>query len=458
MKHIKKLSFSKSSLFVGLTIFSTYITLPLKAGSLTTGTLEERVQELKTRVPPEVIIKTLAENIYKMSKTVDLTAEERQELRKKMEKLQQLMEQKKKTDKFTQSEAHLSLPSILKLIENNYPNLDPYLNIIASVIVKEQEFKNTHYAFYHGHDNTWRVPQDLYRKLYERLDPLSQKIENFEFIRWNLPKKIEKSTQEFVVEQLKRYGLIDDTKEEDKLFLLSVNLALFGNVGFHTESTWEYFMNPESHVTPAPFHFEGLLDTFGISHKYIDKLMNIAYLLQTKEQTLLQILIPKEIVDYVSYLSFASGMPADKNTMGWILDNVKRRKKYHKPHKYMDAFREITEIFREEQEENALFKELLERAEEGDFSINELLKIYRNNPQKIDNINYLEARLVFTKNILTTPGIGIKFIRYDTIQWKRMKEYNQKLDEIVDQMVQELLSKATQEKVEETKTERTLVK
>jgi len=458
MKHIKILLFSKSSLFIGLTIFSTYVTLPLRAGDLTTGTLEERIQEIKTRVSPEVIIKTLAESIQKMSKTVDLTPQEQQEISKRMKKLQQLMEQKKKTDKFTQSEAHLSLPFILKLIESNYPNLNQYLNIIASVIIKEQELKNTHYAFYHAQDNMWRVPQDLYRKLYERLDPLTQKLENFEFMRWNLPETIKISAQEFVVEQLKRYGLIDDTKKEAKASLLSVNLALFGNVGLKPECTWEYFVNPPLVKTPKPGDFEGLLDTFGISHKYIVQLMNITYLLKTKEQTLLQILIPTEIVDYISYLSFASGMPADKDTMGWILDNIKRKKKYDKPHKYMDAFREITKIFKEEQEENTLFKELLERAEEGDFSVGELLKIYRNNPQKIDNINYLEARLVLTKNILTTPNIGIKFIRYDTISWDKMKEYNQKLDEIVDQMVQELLSKATQEKVEATKKEKPLVR
>ena len=443
MKHIN-LSFRvKLLFFLGITLFS--IPTPLKAEEQEEVTIEKRIQELRRRkIDPAIIAKRLATSVQDISKEIKLSPEDQKRIQEQMKKLKALVAERKGSDKYTQSQAHLSLRHIRELIAQTY-NVKPYLNIISSAIAKEGELKNSHYVFYHAHDNIWRVPQDLYRKLYEQLNPLSQKIKDFEFLRWDLPDKIKKGSQEFLVEQLKRYGLIDDTKRDAKALLLSANLALFGNVGMPTECTWEYFMNPQSHKTPQASNFEELLDIFGISHEYIDKLIHLAYSLKTKEQTLVQIFIPKEIVDYISYLSFASGMPADKQTMGWILQNIQRRKKYHKPHKYMDAFREIAKIFKEEQEENPLFKELLERAEEGDFSVSELLEIYRNTPRKIDNINYLQARLVFTKEILMTPNIGIKFIRYDTIPWEKMQEYNQKLDVIVNQMVQGLLSKAKTE-------------
>jgi len=370
-----------------------------------------------------------------------LTPEEKERIEGLTEKLKNLTAQT--PDIFTQSQAHLSLRKIRELIARNY-NINPYLNVIVSALVREGELKKTHYAFYHAQDSIWRIPQDLYRKLYEQLDPLSRKIKDFEFLRWNLPKK-EEGAQEFMIKGLKRFGLIDDTKEEAKVFLLSANIALFGNVGNQTECTWEYFVNQPSHRKLTPGDFEDVLDIFGASHKYIGELMNLSNFLRTKENTLVQIFVPKEIVDYISYLAFASGMPADQETMAWILQNVKLRKKFHKPHKYMDAFRETTRVFREKQEKNPLFKELLERAEEGDFSVSELLEIYCNTPWKIDNINYLQARLVFSNKILTTPDIGIKFFRYDTIPWEKTEKYGKKLDEIVDQIIQELVSKAKAE-------------
>lgn len=435
MKFKKNLLPLKSFFLVSITIFLSYLTPITKASSV-----EERVQELKTRISPKIAAERLTATIEQMAAMAKLSPTEN----KRLEKELQFLLQKKTIDKFTQSEAHLSLSAILKLIRANYANLDPYFNVVASTLVKEGKYKNTHYVFYHALDNAWRLPQDLYRKLYERLNILKGKVKDFEFIRWD-PITLESSAQEFVVNQLKNYGLIDDTKADAKLLLLSTNLALFGNVGNPTECTWAYFIDPPKVKTPKPSDFESLLDSFGISRKYINQLINLASLLKTKEQTLLQIFIPKDIVDYVGYLSFASGMPADKQTMQWILRNIERRKKYQQPHKYMDVFREITQIFKEEQEKNPLFKELLERVEEGDFSISQLLEIYKNDPKTIDNINYLQARLVFTKNILTNPNIGIKFFRYDTISREKMEEYNKKLDTIVDQMIQELGNKAIQQ-------------
>lgn len=423
-------------LFLG---FSGIVLFQLPLSSSQEITIEERVEELKRRnVPSENIAENLAESFQGLGEKINLTPEDKKKIAELTEKLKNLTAQT--PDTFTQSEAQLTFKKIRELIARNY-DINPYLNIIFSSFAKEGELKKTHYVFYHAQDNVWRIPRDLYRKLYERLDPLSKEIKNFEFLRWNLPSK-EVGAQEFVVEGLKRFGLIDDTIREAKVFLLSTNLALFGNVGKPTECTWDYFVKQKSHRKLEPADLKGVLDIFGIDHKYISELLNLSQLLRTKENTLLQIFVPKDIVDYVSYLSYASGMPADQQTIEWILENIKRRRKYKRPHKYMNAFREITEEFRRKQTENPLFKELLERAEEGDFRVNDLLEVYCNTPWKIDNINYLQARLVFSNKILMTPDIGIKIFRYDVISQEKLKQYEGKLTAIVNQMIEELLSKA----------------
>ena len=160
----------------------------------------------------------------------------------------------------------------------------------------------------------WRVPQDLYRKLYERLHPLTEKVKNFEFLRWKPSGDLKVSAQKFVVDQLVNYGLINDNYPDTSAILLSTNLALFGNVGFEGEATWEYFIKPKSHATPGPESFIEILDIFDATHEYIDQLNQLSDILYTKEQTLMQIFIPKEIVDYVAYIAFLQVIPADKDT------------------------------------------------------------------------------------------------------------------------------------------------
>ncbi|MGB8367290.1 MAG: hypothetical protein WCD44_02930, partial [Candidatus Babeliales bacterium] len=434
-KHLYFLLIRQFLFFLGVTLLQMTTICSSQEQKIT---IDERIEELKRRnVPPENIANNLVEKFQYLGGKINLTPEDKKKIAELTEKLRNLTAQT--SDTFTQSEAQLSLKKIRELIAHNY-NIYPYLNVIFSSFAKEGELKKTHYVFYHAQDNVWRIPRDLYRKLYERLDPLSKKIKDFEFLRWNLPSK-EIGAQQFVVEGLKRFGLINDTKREAKVFLLSTNLALFGNVGNSSECSWDYFVKQPSHRKLKADDLKDILNTFGVDQKYIQQVLNLSQLLRTKENTLLQIFIPKDIVDYVSYVAYASGIPADKQTIEWILQNIKQRKKYKKPHKYMNSFMEITKEFKTAQKENPLFKELLERAEKGDFNVSDILEIYCNTPWEIENINYLQARLVFSNKILMTPDIGIKIFRYDAISREKLNQYEEKLTAIVNQMVEELLNK-----------------
>jgi len=343
--------------------------------------------------------------------------------------------EKIKHDRFTQSEAHLDQRYIRSLVKQNY-DIEMYLNIITHAMAKEAAYKDTHYVFYHALDNVWIATQDVYKKLHAYLFPMTTDIGHFQFLRWGSI-GYEGTAQEFLIDQLKNHGLVDDNLSSVRAFLLSVNLALFGNVGYPGECTWEYFMNPKSHAQPNEDIYKSILDVFGIDHKYVAELMKISDLIKTKEQTLLQIFIPKEIVDQIAYVALVRGIPAHEETMDWILKNVKA-KNYAEVKPVLDK---LTKIYKMEGMQNPAFKTLLEQAQRGDFSVNHLLKIYRNTPWEIKNINYLQARLILTRDVLLNPASGVKFFKYSTITREQRKKYNKRLNELISVITGEFLKK-----------------
>ncbi len=350
-------------------------------------------------------------------------------------------------NKYTQTEAHLHLGKIRKLIKTRYDDtiksdekpLEMYLDTIAATLAKEGEFKKTHYVFYHGQTIEWRILQDLYRKLYEKFSPNDGKLTNFEFLRFE-ESEYTKSPTEFLQEQMKGdegYDLINDNEGNLYLMLLSGNLSLFGNVGFEGECSWEYFTHHHTRKAPNKALIEKIFDTFGIGHAYVDDIMNLNELLQiTSEQQLFQIFVPKKLVDTIAYLAFTEGIPADRDALAWVEKNLPQKfsTQYTQFKKKLDKLRETIQ---KEGEKNKLFANLLERIDNEDFSVAALLKTYCNTPETIENINYLQARLLFTKNILLNPFTGIKIFRYTRLSKKQEAAYQAKLAEIMGRIIRE---------------------
>jgi hypothetical protein len=333
------------------------------------------------------------------------------------------------TDKFTQSQAHMSVPTIKKLIETKY-DTKKYKNIIDAILAREQQYKSD-YVFYHGMDNVWRVPQDLYTKLYIHFKKLPENIaQNFVFLRFDgvNPSSI---IQQFLINKLKEGGLIND--HELGNFLYAANIALFGNVGTDPECTWQYFIKSRGHLNPDRKVYEMILNSFGLTHQYIDELMALTKVYETPEETIVQIFVPADKVDQIGYLSWIRGIPAHKKTMDMVLRSV-QEKKFPKTDVALNYY---TETFKKEQEKNPIFNNLLERVNAGDFKVSYFLKFYRNYPDKIEDINNIQARLVFTHDVLLNPLSGVKVFRYCMATAEQMKKYQQKFDEIFKKIITE---------------------
>jgi len=165
--------------------------------------------------------------------------------------------------------------------------------------------------------------------------------------------------------------------------------------------------------------------------------MGLVDLLQAKEQTLYQIFVPKDDVDDIGYLAWATGIPAHEDTIDWVRTNIKNkvyRGKKGKPGALW-ALADLKSKFKKQQESNPLFKDLIQSVEAGDYSLNSFLKIYCNKPWELPNLNYVQARLIFSKEVLLNPESGVKMYRYDTISRNKKKEYKNRLKNIVNKMV-----------------------
>lgn len=335
----------------------------------------------------------------------------------------------KASDRFTQTEAHLFLPKIRDLIEKEY-EVEKYLNIISAVIANEATFKDTHYAFYNTTPNMWRLAQDLYTRLYAYEHPLSVKAGGFKFLRFDI-EAVEITAQDFLLKELKEKGLVDDNTATGAI-MLSVNLSLFGNVGFPGECSWQYFVKPQGHKTPSRELYANMMDQFGLTHKYIDEIMSLFKIYDTEEDTIIQVLVPKEKVDEIGYLAWVKGIPAHSETINWILKNSKTKFfKHTKP-----TIEKLAAQFAKNQD-HPLFKSMIKDVQSGEFSLDNFLKIYRNTPWKIDEINDVTARLLFTKDVLLNPESGVKLYRFSMVSRERLREYNTKLNAIVEKLIAE---------------------
>ena len=310
------------------------------------------------------------------------------------------------------------------------------MGVVSRMMAKEAELKKTHWAFYHGIINEWTVWQDTLTKLSHHFNPSTAKKDgDFIFLRTK-GGGVNQPTKEFLVSQLQENGLVDDNNETKGL-LLSTNLSPFGNTGFEGESTWRSFIHAHSHTEPTRELYKKIMDQFQLPDTYINELMALVPMLHSRHEALLQVFIPKTIVDETAYLSWVTGIPAYDEIISWVRNNVKD-KKYRSGHGKtgeMRALESLKRDFKKEQEKNKVFRDLLQSVERGDYSVNGYLNIYCNKPWELPGLNYTQVRLILTNDMLLNPQSGIKMFRYNEINNEQQEKYEQRLDEIIKKII-----------------------
>ncbi len=296
---------------------------------------------------------------------------------------------------------------------------------------------------------------DLYMQLYfnEHPEAKSNTDETFRFLRFAGESR-DVSVQEFLEKEMRAHGLVDDKTPEMMDILLSANLALFGSVGSKTESTWKRFVENTRSIDKWRVEaLEKMMDKFGVTKKYINDIVALDTLLcptPESEALLMQIFIPKNIVDELVYLAWIRGLPASDPIMEWvkeyqsseatpmIYEEKGKKEKQRGALEHIGWSREkLAAIFQKEQEKNPIFKQFMEELKAGEFSTYAYLRAYCNKPLETPYLNDTQGRILFTKEGLLNPSSGIKFYSYFSTPRKKLEEYTTKLDAIVDKLLAE---------------------
>ncbi len=367
----------------------------------------------------------------------------------------------------TQSQAHVSVPQLHNLTQQWYSfDKNPYFEqLYDEVLKKERECVDSHYVFYNAYSNEWRVPQDLYLKLYVMLHPLTVSLENFRAFRWITVDHI--TPEEFIQKEMEEHGLINDNEFRVKMYLLSTNVALFGNVGHPGECTFEYYLNAKSNTNVSAAIFKCILDVFDaptaygpnqepLLYKYIPEIMALDQYLKPEPladgkepQSLAQIFIPKEIADKVAYLSWVQGNPYDEQLANWVMVNAQTLPTSTPLYPPTQAFLdEIRQLFKDQQKEHPLFAKILSGIEQGRYKISTFLDMYKKTPEFIPGLNAMQARLIVSPEYIGNPAANVKVFMYDCISAERKAEYERILDDLVQRIFADIVALAQIRKLE----------
>lgn len=222
----------------------------------------------------------------------------------------------------TQSLSHYIHDGLKDSVINNWSvaskirnkNLSNIEEIINNALIKEIELADSHYVFYHG----TKVEFLLFQDTLKFLTQINKKatLNDFFLLRIPIPEfKKYQIVQQFLNEM--NYE-IDDNTDPARRYLLSVNPALFGNSMYRqSSSAFCYFLDSNAALSINPFTL--LADVFsfyGMNHlyeKYNALLYELYELLagyeKRKTGILVQIFIPKLLVNDIAYRSLPRGIP-----------------------------------------------------------------------------------------------------------------------------------------------------
>ncbi len=364
----------------------------------------------------------------------------------------------------TQTEALLSLPVIQNEVENWYKisEVPQFKKLLADIIKKEHEFNNTHYALYTAYSNQWRIPQDLFFELYKKINPAIKNIpgiKNYRTFRW-LP-VIPKTIEGILLDGLQD-GLINDNEWKNKAYLLSTNLALFGNIVFTGECTFEYLLNSKSQTPLNDAMLIDLLKQFKLTENditpFLPEIHELETYLQAEEiikpgpgktvtwspQSLAQIFVPKKVMPSYAYLAWVQGVPFEPSLISWVKNfaqtSLSRTPAYIKTQEVMDVIRGQLKF---EKESNPLYNTMKENIKNGKYTNWEaILEKYKNAPHIFPDAVNLQARFMATPNIQNNLIDGIQVFDYDFISPENMALYKSKLNTIVDEIFEVIQKKS----------------
>ncbi len=346
---------------------------------------------------------------------------------------------------YTQTQAHISVDSVQKKINENKRGLHQYKSIINQALAREYEYKRMSTVFYTVQECS-RLLQDVMRELYKRRVGVTGALATnaFQFMRYEYQSpryRTFKEVNDFLKQAIKKDGIIFDVFDIDNnSVLIPADLSLFGNVGQDVYSTWMRFNNAmqQCDQTVIRTSLKQLMTSYGYSDVYLNKLLELqSYLVDQTGKPLadlLQIFVPESMVDTMGYLSWRLAIPYDDQLIDAILTSQAISKTASRE-EFIKAVSNFNRLYKNgDTKVRAAVTELLKKIDDGSFKLEPYLYKYRTQPQTLPNLNYAQARLLVTNKLLLNPESGIKIYRYSKIDPAKEAAYKIELERILHQM------------------------
>ncbi len=356
---------------------------------------------------------------------------------------EQVEQAKKEGHSLTQSQAQMSVVPIQNKIKK-LPKLATYKDIIHQAFEKEQEFKATHYVFYTAIPYM-RLFQDITRKLFQikigKIGALKEK--SFQFIRYTHDDPTYSRYPDvttFLIHELEQNGIIDDNETRLKTILVSTNLAFFGNAGLEGESTYNYFISPQVWARAKKEWLESCLKSFGYDPIWAEKFLALQELTKTETGDLFQIFIPKNLVNQIGYISWRQGIPFDLTFIKNVFDRTLLTMS-PVDQIYAKEINERLATIKQKWKERdpatvSLVEQLINNVKSGKYHLTPFLELYKLKPIALKYLNYYQARLLITNELLLNPLSGINIFRYSTLSKENELKYKQELNALISHMTQ----------------------
>ncbi|HEV2601146.1 MAG TPA: ankyrin repeat domain-containing protein [Candidatus Babeliales bacterium] len=285
--------------------------------------------------------------------------------------------------------------------------------IIEQMLDNEERYKDDYFVFYHAQQQDNRLVVECLKNLYNWSNQNKKQSlrSDFEFLRFWADgsdfKDVNSYLDSFGIPNpfAAGKGRLNDDRDDIRAVLMAVNPVLFGNFDWDDECTWSYFLQNKSIQGVVKHTLETILQKYGFAQNAIDQtivdLFNINKIFPIKTGDIIQIFIPKKLVDDCAYLSRAWGVPQKDPILSRYGSPMVTQIKY--AHDDIGDYDSLHQRY---------------------VRCHKILELLQNQGSLFKDSKSIQLRLFFSKaGPLLNPDMGAKMFRFTTLTPQQLQEY-----------------------------------
>jgi hypothetical protein len=286
---------------------------------------------------------------------------------------------------------------------------------ILKLLARERRYFDDYFVFYHGQNAAHRIVQDFWLEILALVQ--LRYPEDFIPMRfWGGKKILSNSNPKAFLTSTElipkcKSGIISDLNPQIGQHILSVNISLFGNIRYPADSSLEFYLQNASNSDMETANLLKEVTTFfDFNQDFVDKITSSQSLRMADFGSLVQIFIPKKLVDNCVYLAITFGCAYTDNLgVGG--------------YEFIDNYGYQAKI-----------SPILEAIQSGTLPKGKLTK---------GVLEQLQARIIIGKDIMLDPTKGVKIFREVNLPKAKLEAYHHEIRRIALEVIIDWLQMIT---------------